>query len=1037
MENPGIVSVLNALMASGLEGFLGCPAVIYESELVDFFTNGSVRDGLVVSIVNGVPVEFSERLFAEIFELPVDGLADLSDMPKDKIFDARSIVSLSGEPVSLSGRKGQMKIEYRLLCDIMAKSISVKAGSFNALTVEKFSLLTAVVCGIRMNWASILFNILKKMVSAGSKQAKGFAVQISLLLESIPNLELGESTEFPASKILTDKTVHRYISFNDKVGVEEADDAPPMKKAPRKPAVSTKRPAIATTEEPVPKKKRTSKKKSGSSSSPLEIVVVAQEAVSLQMVEPFTGVPTAEEPAEQPTAGEDISADQPVDKVTGIVGIEEWAVERLVATPDDTDEEFEAERPVFESVEAVAPVVEVCEAATDKDFLLVDDPDTVINQVLHQLDSISADKDDKSSDRAATWFDSALDEMLRNDEGAETMDKLLEDILLTIPVDVPLPSAGMEITKIKMGKEIKITEVDERTWFLNSLPKTPADNKGKAILVEKDPVKGNPAKEHFSLTCADIDMLVNLRAQVIDDVDQFFNSFRFKKLAAMNLEGISAKGEQVLLWGETENIHVSLARKKYILLKYRAVLVRKFLDSWKNNFVPGQGSSAVDLRVIDLLSDLHLFVLEELTKEARAHGLSWKKTSCSKIFEGNPCDRGAVITRSNTNTRSSCWIRTMIRVNGTWVIEPCADNNLFRVKSIASANMMTLSLRSRRLLPVGSVNFCRGLPVGEPVFRVAPRQSPVFALRVSQFCSVFIDFSLFSWLPTADITDFLSSIALDRTAFRSVQIAQNTVSVAPSVQMLDEPSSSDSSSDDILMDFADQDTTDAANSLPAATTPDVTNALNQLRASIDQIRERDDDGAKTKDTLLLHLSNFENQVIARLDAQDRVLGALRKASNDQRNLLSLELQSSHKQLGAQIVTKGLDVVEVRRVVKETHQEHNAKINSLDEQVAATRNYLLEFSAQAQQTLSIITNQLSELVAYVNRGGDAKKGEGSSSCPQPPPSDLQNLESRQFISLEETAERIREADRRQAEAERERERQRRIRRLRGSSKRRRY
>ncbi|KZV56811.1 dystroglycan-like [Dorcoceras hygrometricum] len=381
MENPGIVSMLNALMASGLEGFLGCPAVIYESELVDFFNNGSVRDGLVVSTVNGVPVEFLEQLFAETFELPVDGLTDLSDMPKDKIFDARSIVSLSGEPVSLSGRKGQMNIEYRLLCDIMAKAISVKAGSFNVLTVENFSLLTAVVCGIRMNWASILFNILKKMVSAGSKQAKGFAVQISLLLESIPNLELGESTEFPSSKILTDKTVHRYILFNDKVGVEEAADAPPMKKAPRKPAVSTKRPAIALAEEPVPKRKRTSNKKSGSSSSPLEIVVVAQEAVPLQMVEPSTGVPTAEEPVEQPAAEEDISADQPVDKVTGVVGVEEvaaeidasadrdkpadtneerqwfdisheeliakWAAERLFATPDDTDEEIEAERPVL------------------------------------------------------------------------------------------------------------------------------------------------------------------------------------------------------------------------------------------------------------------------------------------------------------------------------------------------------------------------------------------------------------------------------------------------------------------------------------------------------------------------------------------------------------------------------------------------------------------------------------------------------------------------------------------------------------------
>ncbi|KZV39196.1 dystroglycan-like [Dorcoceras hygrometricum] len=362
MENPGIVSMLNALMASDLEGFLGCPAVIYESELVDFFNNGSVRDGLVVSTMNGVPVEFSEQLFEETFELPVDGLADLSDMPKDKIFDARSIVSLSGEPVSLSGRKGQMKIEYRLLCDIMAKSISVKAGCFNALTVEKFSLLTVVVCGIRMNWASILFNILKKMVSAGSKQAKGFAVQISLLLESIPNLELGESMEFPASKILTAKTVHRYISINDKVGGEETANAPPVKKAPKKPAVSKKRSAAAAAaEEQVLKKKRTLKKKSVNSHSTLEMVAVTQEAVPIQMVEASAGVPTAEQPA----AEDNIPANQSVDEDTGETGDQE--------TTEDVGERDD--EPVF--VPAVAHIEDVEASAAD-------DMDHIIQQVLSE-----------------------------------------------------------------------------------------------------------------------------------------------------------------------------------------------------------------------------------------------------------------------------------------------------------------------------------------------------------------------------------------------------------------------------------------------------------------------------------------------------------------------------------------------------------------------------------------------------------------------------------------------------------------------------
>ncbi|KZV45394.1 pentatricopeptide repeat-containing protein mitochondrial-like [Dorcoceras hygrometricum] len=147
MDDPGMVSMFQALMASGLEGFFGCPAVIYEAALVDFFDNASVRDVI----------------------------------PKDSVADARSIVSSSGEPISMYGKKREMKFEYRLLCDIMAKTISVKAGSFNAITMEKFLMLTAIVYGVRIKWTSILFNILKKMVTLGSKQAKGYAVQISLL----------------------------------------------------------------------------------------------------------------------------------------------------------------------------------------------------------------------------------------------------------------------------------------------------------------------------------------------------------------------------------------------------------------------------------------------------------------------------------------------------------------------------------------------------------------------------------------------------------------------------------------------------------------------------------------------------------------------------------------------------------------------------------------------------------------------------------------------------------------------------------------
>ncbi|KZV45561.1 hypothetical protein F511_37317 [Dorcoceras hygrometricum] len=296
MDNTEMVVMFESLVATGLKGFLGCPIVIHEAELLELFENGSVRDGLVVSTVNGVTVEISEQLFAETFELSVEGLTNLSKIPKDIVFDARSIVSLSGEPVSTSGKKREMTIEFRLLCDILAKRISVKAGSFDAITQEKFLMMGPDTCGVKINWNMLLFNILKDMVTPGSRQAKGYAIQISLLLENVPNLELGESSEFPSSKILTDKTVHRYISLNDKVGMEDVTDEPRVKKTPVRKAASKKIPAVTTAVEPVVKKKRTTKSKYGSSNDKLEILPMAQEAIPLQIIEPTPAAPAEQTP---------------------------------------------------------------------------------------------------------------------------------------------------------------------------------------------------------------------------------------------------------------------------------------------------------------------------------------------------------------------------------------------------------------------------------------------------------------------------------------------------------------------------------------------------------------------------------------------------------------------------------------------------------------------------------------------------------------------------------------------------------------------
>ncbi|KZV39570.1 hypothetical protein F511_10823 [Dorcoceras hygrometricum] len=335
----------------------------------------------------------------------------------------------------------------------------------------------------------------------------------------------------------------------------------------------------------------------------------------------------------------------------------------------------------------------------------------------------------------------------------------LEDIILEIPVDIPLPSSCMEITKIKMGQMIKIPGVSEKTWFLQSLPQIPAADKGKEVLVEKDPIQGNPAKEHYSLICADIDLLVSLRAKFIDEVAAFFSSFSLRKLSSFNFEEMYSKEDQVLSWGETESPQEAIRRKFYILLKYRTILVWKFLDAWRANFAPGQGSTAVDVQVIELLSELYLSLLEEMAKEARAFNLTWNKPCCSKIFEGSSGDRGAVIAKTNTTTRSLCWIRTMILVNGVWTVEPCADRWVKIPRKVVSTEiprqrqyddtLPTMSvffklLRKRwsdvclevvdfsakmRLLPLGSVQFCSSAQLAAPVFRLADVRKEVDAIH--------------------------------------------------------------------------------------------------------------------------------------------------------------------------------------------------------------------------------------------------------------------------------------------------------------------
>ncbi|KZV45265.1 hypothetical protein F511_16848 [Dorcoceras hygrometricum] len=239
MDHEGIVSMFEALVASGLSGFLGCSSALFEAALVDFLHNASVRDGIVVSTVQGKPVSISEELFASTFELPMEGLTDLHEVSQDLILEVRRAFSYSGKLISTSCKKREMVYEFRLLNDILAKSVTVKAGSFDAVTHERFLMVTAIFGGVPVNWG--------RVSSSEESQRKNYW----------------------------------HVSAQKQENVDE--DEPVMEKPEgKKKAVSKKRPAPSD-ESPVTKRKKTTGKDTPAGKK-LALVTVAQEAVPIQII---------------------------------------------------------------------------------------------------------------------------------------------------------------------------------------------------------------------------------------------------------------------------------------------------------------------------------------------------------------------------------------------------------------------------------------------------------------------------------------------------------------------------------------------------------------------------------------------------------------------------------------------------------------------------------------------------------------------------------------------------------------------------------
>ncbi|KZV49922.1 hypothetical protein F511_31554 [Dorcoceras hygrometricum] len=852
-DNDGLVNMFKALEASGLRGFLGCPSTLYERELEQFFNTDIVQEGDITCAVLCKYVAISESRFAGVFGFPTKGLTDISTVPKDLVYDARSIFSQSGEPVSFSCKKRLLKYEYRFLNDILAKSLTVKAGSFDAVTHERFPMMTVIHFVIKVNWSKILFEVLKEMVDKTIKRAKGFSAQICVLLKGDPAVTLGDATIFPQLKILSANTVSTYVSTNKTIDSRGEIVEPGVAKVAivRKKSISKKKSA-PTDEDDEPVEIVAEKSRVEEATSCL-----ALDVVPIQTVDPTSAMPASHPPAPKRKA--------PKRKL------------RMTASFDD---EF------VEKESAVETVVVEQKVTTS-----VDDVDTIIGEVIAATEQLETDvvESDSTEDFAIrTDFteqveprsDDIIVEVaggstaVTDEEVLEPLSKVLEttvspifddesltieEHLAQIPEGMMLPSlTSAEPKKMKFCNEIEIRGVEDGDWYRAHLPKIAANDKGKKSLKEPDTVQGHPAREY----------LRNLKDM-------------------RSVKDILSKEEKMLAWAETDSLETAIQRRLLIIAKYREVLLRKFLEARRTNIVPGLPTTAIDQRTLDLLLEAHQQAVRNLLRKMRAHGLKCTRLVSSMLFEEPNLERDFYIPRNHKTIFSTCWLRNLRKIEGSWVVEPVhgMDSQRPFVKTWGWFKVCTYIIRYSMfgcLRPVGSFNFCTDLvPVGS-VFgenSIPQRIVDYVSYRIQILDSVLPYFSV-QISPVVDIT------------------SAPTNSVLPSPHQSSTFASSMHFTDDILQgtETAVEQILEPSTSLTATA---FTESFAQLRDSISQISIKQ---VRTQRSL----DDIKSELLFKIDN-------LAKASAEARDQQTQSFQNSIKSVHQEARTQG-DVLSVFQVI---------------------------------------------------------------------------------------------------------------------------
>ncbi|KZV14705.1 hypothetical protein F511_41672 [Dorcoceras hygrometricum] len=238
MEHTGMAKMFKSLEDTGLKGFLEASSSMFEGAVTELFANVKVIAGKIVSFVANRKMVITKDVFTEAFELPTEGLVGFLDILTETVVEMRFLGT--DVPLRTLNKKKEMRMEYRLLHDIISK---------------------ALFC----------FRLIA-MVHSPRRQSQGFAMQLSVLLKQLVKADLGEAVKLHRQKVLKNKSVHTYMKKNLNVGPagetskisgataseqqSTTDSVPSLTKKLEQEAGEMKKPEKAAVEKPRKKKEK-------------------------------------------------------------------------------------------------------------------------------------------------------------------------------------------------------------------------------------------------------------------------------------------------------------------------------------------------------------------------------------------------------------------------------------------------------------------------------------------------------------------------------------------------------------------------------------------------------------------------------------------------------------------------------------------------------------------------------------------------------------------------------------------------------------